>query len=705
MRKNLTRFFAVLLAIMLLVSGTTVVFATENVDQVPYESYTYWTDVTDERKAVYSRPMYETAFVLDALKLGIEDFDIINDVFCDGEKIYILDNSARIVILDSEYKLIGELGNITASDGNVYDYSGAQSLYVHTDKTIFISDTNNQRVLRVNPDGTLNDIYTLPDSSLIPDDFVYKPLKAVMDSHGYLYVLSDGSYYGALLYAPDKSFTGFYGANTVTTGIATTMQNIIKRIFPNNKKQSASARTLPYAFVDIVIDGNDFIYTATGKTETYNRTGQIKMLNPGTGSNILDSEDVNFTDDQFNTTMNNGTQIEQDIVGLEVTDNGYIFCVDSQFGRIYLYDRSARMLSAFGGGLGEGEQEGTFVNANAITLNGNDVIVSDKGKNNITVFKITEFGELVTGLIDITLEGKYIEAREGWEKVISLDSNFQPAYSGLARAYLAEGSYKEAMDTAKQGYDRETYQLAFEYYRKGILEEYFWLIALVIVLVIAAVVTLSAVLKKKHINLIKNRHISLMFKTLIHPVLAFDEIKEKNQGSIVISVVLTALFYVTAVVQVICGGFMFTVYDPSSFNSIWVFVRSAGLVILWIFSNWMISTLMQGKGTIREICVVTCYSLMPIIIERLLRLVLTNILLPSEAMFLTGMDAIAIGYAAILMIIGLIKIHDYSMSRLIGTGFISILWMAVLIFIMVLVVMLIQQLGGFIVTVFLEAIS
>lgn len=705
MRNKIMRYFAVFLTLISLASCLLPVAASSVTDQVPYESYTYWTDISDERKAVYSRPMYDAEMVLDARTIGVKPFDTIHDVYSDDKQVYILDKASRIIILDSEYKLVNEIGAVTAVDGTVYDYSNAQSLYVHTDGTIFISDTDNQRVLRVNPDGTLKDIYGLPESSLIPKDFVYKPLKAVMDSHGYLYVLSDGSYYGALLYAPDKSFTGFYGANNVTTGIATALQNILERVFSNNVKQGASVRTLPYSFVDIVIDNNDFIYTATGKTDTYDRAGQIKMLNPGTGNNILGSEEVNFVDDAFNTTFNNGTQIEQDIVGLEVTDNGFVFCIESQFGRVFLYDRSSRMLCAFGGGMGKGEQVGTFVSANAIALNGTDVIVTDKLKHTVTVFKATDYGKKVMNLIDITLEGNYLEAREGWEEVIALDRNFQPAYSGLARAYLAEGDYKAAMEWAKEGYDRETYQLAFEFYRKNLLEKYFWLIALVVVVLIAGIIALRIFLKKKNIVLIKNKQIKLMLRTLIHPALTFEEIKEKKQGSIIIALVLTALFYVTAVIQVICGGFMFTQYDPATFNSLWVLVRSAGLVVLWIFSNWMISTLMQGKGTMREICIVTCYSLTPIIIERFARLLFTNVLLPSEAMFLTGMDVLAIGYTAVLLIIGLIKIHDYSMSRLIGTSVLSIVWLAVLVFLMVLVGMLVQQIGGFAVTVFLEMIS
>ena len=175
------------------------------------------------------------------------------------------------------------------------------------------------------------------------------------------------------------------------------------------------------------------------------------------------------------------------------------------------------MLTSFGGGLGEGTQDGTFVAATAITINGNDVIVSDKLKNTITIFKPTAFGEKVMGLIDITLDGKYLEAEKGWKEVIALDRNFQPAYSALARAELTNGNYEAAMKLAKEGYDRETYSLAFEFYRKGLLEEYFWVIFLLVVLIAAAAVVFYIAVLKKQKQIIKNKQIKLMLKTLIHP--------------------------------------------------------------------------------------------------------------------------------------------------------------------------------------------
>ena len=703
MLKKTVRFLAVFLIIACLAS---VAFSVSAATQVPFESYTYWEDISEERKAVYSRPMYQTEKVIDAFTLGIEAFDTINDVYSDAKNLYILDNASRIVVLDKDYNLVKEIGEIKDKDGNTYNYKNAMSVYVHTDGTLFISDSDNARVLRADIDGNLIDTYKVPVSPLIPKDFVFKPLKSVMDSHGYLYVLSDGSYYGALLYAPDKSFTGFYGANDVTTGIVSALKGIMERVFPNNVKKGASKRKLPYSFVDIVIDSNDFIYTATGKTDKYSREGQIKKLNPGTGNNILDSETVNFVDDKFNTTFDkDGKEIEQDIVGLDVTDNGFVFAVESQFGKVFLYDRSSRMLTSFGGGLGQGNQDGTFVAATALTLNGDDVVVSDKLKNTVTIFTPTEFGKKVMGLIDITLDGKYLEAEEGWREVIALDRNFQPAYSALARAELTKGNYKEAMELAKDGYDRETYALAFEFYRKDLLEDYFWVLFLLVAVIAAAIIVFYFMVVKKGRRVIKNKQVRLLFSTIAHPFLTFEEIKEKKQGSIIIAAILVVLFYVTAVMQVLCGGFMFTMYDPASFNSLWVLVRSAGLVVLFVISNWMICTLMQGKGTMREISIVTSYSLLPIIVERLIHIVLTNVLLPTEAMFLTGLSAIGIGFSLFLLIVGLMKIHDFEMPRLIGTSVLSVGWMAVLVFLIILVGMLVQQIGGFALTVFLELIS
>jgi len=197
----------------------------------------------------------------------------------------------------------------------------------------------------------------------------------------------------------------------------------------------------------------------------------------------------------------------------------------------------------------------------------------------------------------------------------------------------------------------------------------------------------------------------LMFSTMLHPSNCFSDIKEKRKGSISLCVITVILYYLTTILQTLKGGFLFSVYDHASFNSIWVLVRSVGLVVLWIVADWMVCTLLGGKGKFREIIIITCYSLWPLIIEKILRLVFTNVLLPTEASFLNILDTIAIIYFIILMVIGLLKIHDFSMSRLIGTSALAIVGIAAIIFLIIMIVILVQQFWGFICTLVSELLT
>jgi hypothetical protein len=57
------------------------------------------------------------------------------------------------------------------------------------------------------------------------------------------------------------------------------------------------------------------------------------------------------------------------------------------------------------------------------------------------------------------------------------------------------------------------------------------------------------------------------------------------------------------------------------------------------------------------------------------------------------------------MIIGLLKIHDFSMARLLGTSVLSIAGVAAIVFLAIAIVILIQQFGGFIATVVTELLT
>ena len=671
--------------------------------EVPYQSYTYWKGVTSERDAVYNRSMYQMSEVIDAGTLKTADFEQINAVTTDSDgKVYILDNSSRIVILDKNYKYVKEIKTLTDAGGNTYNFAGAKNLYVGKNGKLYISDTENHRVLVCDINGSVSDMYTLPESSLIPEQFEYKPIDVAVDSDGYVYVVSDGSYYGALVYAPDKTFEGFFGSNKVNASVSDTISNALSRIFVNNKKKSASAQLLPYSFADIAIDDQDFVYTATGYTEKYANKGQVKRLNPGNGENVLDSDSLNFTDEEINTTKQKGTAVNQNIIAIEIDSDGFIYCLEQQFGRVYVYDKECRMITAIGGGLGSGAQKGNFMQVSALAVNGTDILVSDKVKNTVTVFTLNSYGSDVRQADILTLGGNYDDAKPLWESVLKQDKSLQIAYSGMARACLSDGDYSESMRLAKQGYDRKTYSLAYEQKRKQFANDNFAYIAIAVIAVVGLATAGLIISKKKQVVLIKNESARFMFRSMVHPAVCFEEVQYKKKGSWVCCGVLVLLYYLLSISKTIFGGFAFTMFDASSFQALWILVRTAGVAVLWIVCNWMVTTLFSGKGKIREIAVVTCYSLQPLIIDAALNLILTNCLLQSEYTFISIIHTVLLLYAALMLIIGMVRIHEYSMSKFIGTAVLTVLGMAIILFIIAMVIILLQQLGGFLMTVIIE---
>lgn len=699
MKRSLLKITAAIFCI-LFAAGTAVIVSAE----IPYDSYTYWSDINDENKASYNRAMYTAESLLNADSLGIEQFTQINGISADtGGNLYILDSTSRIVVLNRENEVIREIGAISGTES----YNEAAGIYVHTDGTIYICDTEQGRVIHSDASGNLIKIVSLPESPLIPDDFIFRPTSVTLDQKGYLYVVSEGSYYGALLYSPEMEFLGFYGANTVSVTLGNVISNIMDRMFPNNERKGNTSQRLPYTFVDIAIDSEGFIYTCNGYSERYDNQGQIRKLSPGTGTNILDSDSVNFVDAEVNTVYSNGLLSRQDIMDIEVDGDGFIYGLESAFGKIFMYDEKCRTLTVFGGGMHSGSQLGNFVTVSGMALrdNGSEILVSDSTANTVTVFRINSYGRLVKEQIKLTLDGNYSEAKAGWEEVLKLDSNFQPAYNGLALSAINEGDYETAMELAKTGYDKESYAIAFEYQRKNFINSNFLLIFIILIAAVAGIIALLVVTSKRSLIIVKNRQLRLMFSVMVHPSDSFTDIKEKHLGSVGLSVLTLVIFYIVTVLQILKSGFMFSTYDAATFNSFWTFVRSVGAAVLWIAANWMVCTLLGGNGTIKEITIVTCYSLWPLIIEKIIYIILTNVLLPAEASFLEILDFVAMLYFILLMIIGLLKIHDFSMSRLVGTSFLALLGVAAIIFLLIMIAMLIQQFWGFAATLVSEILT
>ena len=672
-------------------------------NEVPFQSYTYWFD-SYGNQLVNSKAMYKVKEVINVNSLGTNVFIQLSDMCTDSEGyVYLVDSDAKeITVINSEHKLESRFNSLTNKNGESIALTGPRGIYVSDKGNMYICDTAAGIVYVCNRNAQILSEIAAPDASILPDGFVYRPLKVAVDADGYTYVLSEGSYYGAMIYKPDGSFLGFYGANTVKSTVTQFLKNLWDKLTMTNEKRANSLKSIPYVFTDLCVDNGGFVYTVTGSTD-YGKLqqGVLRRLSP-IGVNIMQSDDVVFGDHVVGYDSV-GSSRTQNLSNCVVDDDGFIYLSDTTSGNVYVYDGECNLLTAFGGGGRSGTQNGVFTLPCAIDLYGEDIYVCDSSEMSVTIFTLTEYGKTVKSLQKETLAGNYSETMEGWKQVLSQDRNSQLAYVGIGKAALQEKDYETALEYSRLGLDRDTYERAYEQIRGDFLSRNFTLIFVLAVLLIATLIAVSVFIKKKHIR-IKNQAVSFALGVNIHPFALFRQVREKKYGSIKIGLLFTVLFYISEVAKNDFGGFLFTSTSATNFNSIVILVRTAGAVLIWTVVNWMVSTLFGGLGKVREIFIVTTYSLTPMIIANVIYMICSNFMLGTEGAFLSVLMIVAEIYTVMLLCVGTMVTHDFSFGKFVVTALLSLLGLLLVVFLIAATIILVQQLYSFFSTIFYEII-
>lgn len=670
-------------------------------DAAPTETFTRQ-EVSGTEKTVATRPVYTVDKVITPRSLGMqEDMGKVADIDCDPTgQLYVMTAKSHVFRVDPDTQAWAELPIVTAA-GEPLDFADAKGIYAPDEHELYIADTMHARVLYCR-DGVLQEEITLPESDLIPEDFLFNPAKVTRDSEHFLYVVSEGSYYGALLYDPNGEFVGFYGANTVSGNVLTTLSYIWDLLTQNDEKRSRSVKTLPYDFSDICVDDDNFIYTCTGVNGDGD-VGQLRMLSPG-GTNILvGSESNNFG--ERTRIVRLGIVTRQNFSGVATDSEGLIYALDKAYGLIYVYDTDSNLMAAFGGGRGSGAQVGTFAVPCSMALFGNRLMIADTQRNSVTVYTLTEYGDLLFRAQKMTLKADYIGAKPLWEQVLQQDGFNRLAILGLAKAAYAQEDYDTAMRYAKQIGDREVYSRAMTNVHSAYITEHFAVLFLLALLVVGGLTALVIVSIKRHIVIIRHEKLRTAVSCMVHPFARFYDIKFKNGGSMAIAIIWTVLFYVTSVLAVTESDFRYTSFDASTYNSLMQIVQTVGLILLWSLANWAVCTLAQGKGRFKEVYLVTAYSVLPLIIYNLVSIPLSHLISSADSTLMAGLHGLALIFTGIMLCVGLMVIHDFTFPRFLFTGVITVLFMILVVFIVFMIGILLTQFGGFFWSILMEALQ
>lgn len=674
------------------------------------DSFTHQDTRNGKQISVAMPDVYRPIGTVDASSLSLkEGYGTISDIACDEQgHCFVLSEDGVIVEFDENFQFVSYRTALDVA-GKEMDFAGARGIYVREDE-LYIADTMNARVLCLRGNQVIKEI-VLPESSLIPSDFVFSPTKVAKDSKGYIYVISEGSYYGAVMYSPQGVFLGFYGANTVKGGVLSTLETIWDSLTRNDIKRAKTVKALPFQFVDICIDKNDFVYTCTGITSQSNASGQIRMLSPG-GTNILFRRQYNgvrtgassFVFGETDQVKRLNKKIVQDFENVQVDKNGFLYALDSTYGLIYVYDTDCNLLTAFGGGRGTGTQTGVFASATALAVCKDRVYVADSQYNNVTVFTLTEFGYSLLSAQRKTLDAAYAESRSDWEYVLKRDAYNQLAMRGMAKISYINGDYENALRYAEEGLDYVIYGQALSILQtKWITRNFTWLFCGVI-LITALIVTVVIYKKKKGLRLIQNHKIKVFLGGFIHPFEAYSAVRYQNMGSVKITIGMMAAFFVSSVLAAICSNFRYTSFDEASFSSLFQILKTIGLILLWSLANWGISVLLQGIGKFKHVLIVTSYSVLPLVICNFVSVPLSYLITSPTSTLMSGLNLVAMIWTGIVLTIGLMQVHNFTFPRFAASVAGGLFFMVLILLVAFIFGILITQLGGFVITILMEAI-
>lgn len=426
---------------------------------LPDQSYFYsgW-DESIESPAFYQ---LETTFT--GIDLGTTDLSAPSDIFIGHDKtIYILDSgNQRIIVLDEDFTLSDIIDTFYLKDtGEPTEISKfAKGLFVNPKGDIYVTDPNQQRFYKMDHSGGIDKIFKKPDSEMLEEFSFFEVTNILVDRNDIIYLIAGNINKGIVTMDQQGKFMGYFATDHIESTLEVLKEMFWRRILSERQALQRSVFQ-PLLYSNFDIDQEDFIYTVIRASVSVTSTGQLKKLNPR-GTNIL--EDKNYGDLETQTRVNNFSDVSVDY-------QGFINVLDDSNNKIFQYDQEGSLLAIFGG---LGDTKGNFRSPTAIESLDSKIVVLDSLKNTLSLFRPTYFGEKVRKAVILYNQGMFLESIEPWQEVLKLNQNYHLAHQGIGEAWFLLTNYREAMKSFKKANDQILYSEAKKEYRIIVLRKYF----------------------------------------------------------------------------------------------------------------------------------------------------------------------------------------------------------------------------------------
>lgn len=182
---------------------------------------------------------------------------------------------------------------------------------------------------------------------------------------------------------------------------------------------------------------------------------------------------------------------------------------------------------------------------------------------------------------------------------------------------------------------------------------------------------------------------------IFHPFKGFWDIKHELQVKSGVSVTLLFAFVFTRLLRLQFTGVLFRTNDPLNINFFKEILIIVAAYFIWCSANWCLTTLMDGEGSFKDICLATSYCLVPMIIMDIPLILLSNYFSTREAQIFVIFSRLPDVWFVFLIILSVLVTHQYGLVKTMITMVLIFIGMGLIIFIILLFFDLIQQMLGF----------
>lgn len=170
----------------------------------------------------------------------------------------------------------------------------------------------------------------------------------------------------------------------------------------------------------------------------------------------------------------------------------------------------------------------------------------------------------------------------------------------------------------------------------------------------------------------------------VRPFDGFWDLTHEKRGSLAAANTIVILVMLTNLLKLGFTNFMFY---PVYWDEVNMLMEVATFVVpfvIYVIANWCLTTLFDGKGTLRDIWMGTAYAMTPYVLIQLPLIVLSNFVTKEEGTFYDYFGMFSLIWCGLLIVSSVMMIHDFLLGKAFASLVFSLAGMLIIVFLLVL---------------------